>query len=167
MKRLLTGVLLGLLAVGPAGSAAAAPAVHDTYVEEWDATEHFAAGDGEPCVPWAGSFREVRSGEITLVTVSSGPRAGEVHVNGVIDGYAEFVPDDGSLPTYAGFYREKLAGVLVGLGSDEEPERVMQFRLRGVLDGTDGSTLTLVMSGKVTVTAKGEVVVDRFRFTCE
>lgn len=167
MKRLLTAVLLGLLAVGLAAPATAAPATHDTYVEEWDATERFAAGEGEPCVPWAGSFREVRSGQIKLVTISSGPRAGEVHLNGVIDGYAEFVPDDGSLPTYAGTYREKLAGVLVGLGSDEEQERVLQFRLRGALDGTDGSTLTLVMSGKVTVTAKGDVVVARFRFTCE
>jgi hypothetical protein len=59
----------------------AAPATHKVYIEEYDAYEQFAADDGQPCVPWAGTFHEVRSGEIKLVSVNSGPQAGEVHVN--------------------------------------------------------------------------------------
>jgi hypothetical protein len=35
------------------------------------------------------------------------------------------------------------------------------------LGGTDGSSLQLVMSGKVTLNRHGDVIVDRFTFTCE
>jgi hypothetical protein len=57
----------------------------------------------------------VRSGEIKLVSVNSGPQTGEVHVNGVTAGFVEYVPHDTPLPTYAGTYREKLNGVLLEL----------------------------------------------------
>jgi hypothetical protein len=43
----------------------------------------------------------------------------------------------------------------------------MQWRLRATLHGTDGSTLTLQMSGKLTTNGKDEVVVSRDSFSCE
>ena len=109
MKQLST-VALAALPIIVGVPASAAPATHDVYAEEYDAYEQFAAGDAEPCVSWAGTFHEVRSGEIQLITVTSGPQAGEVHLNGVIAGYIEYIPDDTSLPTYSGTYRAKLNG---------------------------------------------------------
>ena len=46
-------------------------------------------------------------------------------------------------------------------------ERISQFRLRGVLSGTDGTSLAIVMSGKLTINANGTVIVNRSDFTCE
>ncbi|MGH3989501.1 MAG: hypothetical protein ACRDTZ_19665 [Pseudonocardiaceae bacterium] len=167
MKRLLSVLVLAVLPFAAAVPASAAPSTHDVYIEEYDAYEPLAAGDGEPCVPWSGTFHEVRSGEIDLVTVNSGPQAGEVHVNGSVAGLIEYIPDDGSLPSYSGSYREKLNGVLVELSLEDDQSRIAQFRLRSLLVGTDGSTLRLAMSGKITINRHGDVVIDRFNFTCE
>jgi hypothetical protein len=49
---------------------------------------------------------------------------------------------------------------------EDDVERIAQFPLRSRLAGTDGSSLLLAMSGKVTRNGNGEVVVDRFDFTC-
>jgi hypothetical protein len=43
----------------------------------------------------------------------------------------------------------------------------MHFQLRDRLSGSDGSTLVLVLSGKVTVAADGHTVIDRFVASCE
>jgi hypothetical protein len=168
MRRFLfAAVAIAVIPVAVAVPASAAPAAHDVYVEDYDAYEQVAAGDAEPCVPWAGTVHEVRSGEIQLVTINSGPQAGEVHLNGVIAGFIEFIPDYTSLPTYSGTYREKLTGVLMELSFDDDQERISQFRLRGDLVGTDGSSLRMAMSGKVTRNGNGDIIVDRFNFTCE
>ena len=167
MRRLIWAGALAVLSFAAPIPVSAAPATHDVYVEDYDDFESFAAGQGEPCVPWAGAIHEVRSGEVNLVTVSSGPHAGEVHLTGAVDGFIEFIPVDASLPTYSGSYREKFAAFLYEFSFDSDAERISQFHLRGVLRGTDGSTLTAVMSGKVTINANGAVQVDRFEFTCD
>jgi hypothetical protein len=167
MKRLLCALATAVLPVSLALPASAAPATHDVFVEEYDAYEAFAAGDAEPCVPWAGTFHEVRSGEIQLVTTTTGPHAGAVHANGVIAGFIEYIPGDSSLPTYTGTYREKLNAALLELSLDDDQTRIAQFRLRSQLNGTDGSSLGLAMSGKLTLNSNGDAVVDRFNFTCD
>jgi len=96
---------------------------------------------GQPCVTWVGTFHEVRSGELNLVTINSGRRAGEVHLNDVIAGFIEFIPDDTTLPTCSGTYREKLTGVLMEISFGDDQERISQFRPRGELVGTDESGL--------------------------
>jgi hypothetical protein len=166
-------ILTSLIAVPLAAAAAtlaapaahADPAVHDVYLEEYDAYEHHAAGENL-CVPWAGQFHEVRSGVAQLLTPSGSRRPGEVHINFVVDGFVEFIPDDAAFPTYSGTYREKADGVLSGFTGDGDVERVMQWRLRTTLEGTDGSTLTLRMSGKLTTNGTDEVVVSRDSFSC-
>jgi len=167
MKHLLSALALAALPIAVVVPASAAPATHDVLVQDYEASEAFAAGEQEPCVPWAGRVHEVRSGQIKLVTIGSGPRAGEVHVNGVIAGLIEYMPDEASLPTYTGTYREKFNIVLPEFSFDDDQARIAQFRLRSQLAGTDGSTLQLAMSGKVTRNGNGDVVVDRFSFTCE
>jgi hypothetical protein len=167
MKRLLPAVALGVLPLAIGVPASAAPAAHDVLIEESDVSEPFTAGESEPCVPWAGTFHEVRSGEMKQVTVNSGPHTGEVHLNGVIAGFAEFIPDDTTLPTYSGTYREKLDGVLLEFSLEDDQIRIAQTRLRSQLVGTDGSSLQLVISAKVTRNANGDIVVDRSSFTCE
>src|SRR3954449_5920477 len=167
MKRLLFALATAMLPVSLAFPASAAPATHGVLIEETDTDEAFAAGEAEPCVPWAGTFHEVRSGEIQLVTTTTGPHAGEVHANGVVVGYIEYSPDDSSLPTYAGSYREKLNAALLQLSFDDDQNRIAQFRLRSRLDGTDGSSLLLVLSGKLTLNRHGDVTVDRTTFTCD
>ena len=158
---------LAVLPVTIAAPASAAPAAHDVYVENYDATESFGPGDAEPCVPWAGTFREVRTGEVNLVTVSTGPHSGEVHLTGIIDGFIEYTPREASQPTYSGPYREKLNGYLHEFSFDSASERISQFRLRGTLSGTDGTSLTIVMSAQLTINANGALTVDRSDFTCE
>ena len=60
-----------------------------------------------------------------------------------------------------------LNGVLLELSFEDDQSRIAQFRLRSRLAGTDGSSLRLAMSGKLTLNGNGNVVVDRFSFTCE
>jgi hypothetical protein len=158
-----TSVLLAATAAGPA---AAAGAQHDFYPEDYDAYEHFAAGDGF-CVDWAGTFHEVRHGGYRLVAPPGGQQPGEVHVNGAIDGIVELIPDDPTLPTYSGTYREKVNAVATSFSDEGDVVRVAQFRLRSTLRGTDGSSYALRLSGKTTFNANGVLVVERQTFTCE
>lgn len=162
-----TGILAGALALvcTTVGPASARGAVHEFQAEHYDATEPFAAGEG-PCVPWAGSFHEVRDGGYRIVRPPGGQLAGEFHVNGLIHGFVELVPEDPSLPTYSGTYREKVNAVATSLTDEGDVSRVAQYRLRSTLRGTDGSSLDLRLSGKMTVNANGRVVVSRDVFTC-
>jgi hypothetical protein len=152
-------------AAGPASAAAGAE--HAFLVEDYNAYEHFAAGEG-PCVSWAGTFHEVRSGGYRLVTAPGGEVKGEFHVNGVINGLVELIPDNpAALPTYSGTYREKVNAVVTSFTEEGDTSRVSQFRLRSTLRGTDGSTLALRLAGKFTMNANGVVVVSRDTFTCD
>jgi hypothetical protein len=155
-------VLSAAMTTGPAF---AGGAQHAFFPEDYDASEHFDAGQG-PCVPWAGTFHEVRHGGYKLVVPAGGQVAGELHVNGTIDGLVELIPDDRALPTYVGTYREKTDGVVVSSSPEEDVERIGQFRLRSTLTGTDGSTVELRLSGKTTVNANGRATVDRQVFEC-
>jgi hypothetical protein len=146
--------------------AAASGAEHAFVIEDYDAYEHFAPGEG-PCVSWPGTFHEVRSGGYQLVTPPGGQQEGEFHVNGVIDGRIELIPDDATLPTYSGTYREKVDGVVTAFTEEGDVSRVAQYRLRSTLHGTDGSALDLRLSGKLTTNANGQVVVSRDTFTCD
>jgi hypothetical protein len=152
------------VAAGPASAAGGAE--HAFLIEDYNAYEHFAPGDG-PCVSWAGTFHEVRSGGYRLVTPPGGQVEGEFHVNGVIDGLVELIPDAAGLPMYSGTYREKVNAVVTGPLEKGDLTRVSQYRLRSTLRGTDGSTITLRLSGKFTMNANGVVVVSRDTFTCE
>ena len=165
-KQLITAALaLGLsTAIAPAF---AGGAVHETVPEQYDATEHFAAGEGF-CVPWAMSFREVRNGQYKLVMAPGGREPSEFHINGVIAGSITLTPDDPAHPTYFGTYREKVNGVIAGTDDEGfDVERVAQYRLRSTLRGTDGTTLAVRLSGKLTTNAQGVVTVSRDTFTCE
>jgi len=135
------------------------PETHDDY-------EHFDAGGGF-CVTWAGTFHEVRHGGYHLVSAPGGQRPGEVHINGVINGAIELIPDDASLPTYVGAYREKVNGIATEFTDEGDIVRIGQYRLRSTLHGTDGSSLKFSLSGKVTFNANGVVTVERGTFTCE
>lgn len=167
MKRLAT-VLVGTAALALAATpASAAPAQHLHLDEQFDGTEHWAAEDNS-CGPWAATFHEVRSGGYDLLAAPGGQQPGEVHVNGAVSGHVDLVPDDPSLPSYSGSYREKVNGVFVGTdpATGEDVTRVSTFRLRLPLAGSDGSRLVLVLSGKVTLKPSGEAVVTRSRETC-
>jgi hypothetical protein len=160
---LAAALVAAALALG-ALPAAGAPAQHDVYVEEYDAYEPFAAGEN-PCVDWAGTFHEVRAGQAKLVlSIGDGP-SDEGHVNGVVDGFVELIPGDGRLPSYSGTYREKL-NVLVTISGEADDLLIAHYRLRSVLTGTDGSRLTMVLWGKITVNGRGDVVISKDDFTC-
>jgi hypothetical protein len=164
----LVGVAAGPASAGgvAAGTTSAGGAEHAFLIEDYNAYEHFAPGDG-PCVSWAGTFHEVRSGGYRLVTAPGGQVEGEFHVNGAIDGFVELIPDAAGLPTYSGTYREKVNAVVTGPLEEGDLTRVSQYRLRSTLRGTDGSTIVLRLSGKFTMNANGVVVVSRDTFTCD
>jgi hypothetical protein len=168
--RIITLIGSAVLIAGGSAVAAvpadAAGAEHGFYPEDYDAYEHFDAGDG-PCVDWAGRFHEVRNGGYRLVAPPGGRDPDELHVNGLVDGMVELIPDDGSLPTYTGVYREKVNGVVTEFSDEGDVERVAQYRLRSTLHGTDGSSLSLRLSGKITVNANGVATVERDVFSCE
>ena len=148
-----------------AAPATAAGAQHTYYPQQYDATEHFDAGEG-PCVPWPGSFHEVRDGGFKVVAAPGGQVPGEVHITGTIAGVVELTPDDPSLPTYRGTYRETVSAVAISFDEQGDLLRVGQYRLRTVLRGTDGSSLLLTLSGKTTVNGTGQTVVQRDQFSC-
>jgi hypothetical protein len=168
MKHKLATVLGAFAVVGVAAgpASAAGGAEHAFLIEDYDAYEHFAPGDG-PCVSWPGTFHEVRSGGYRSVTAPGGQVEGEFHVNGVIDGLVELVPDNAALPTYSGTYREKVNAVVTSFTEEGDTSRVSQYRLRSTLRGTDGSSIDLLLSGKFTMNANGVVVVSKDTFTCE
>lgn len=167
MKHKLATLLGAFALMGvTAGPVSAGGAEHEFLIEDYNAYEHFAPGDG-PCVSWAGRFHEVRSGGYRLVTAPGGQVEGEFHVNGVINGLVELIPDAAGLPTYSGTYREKVNAVVTSFTEDGDTARVAQYRLRSTLRGTDGSTLTLRLAGKFTMNSNGVVVVSRDTFTCE
>ena len=160
----LTGAAVLLLgSMAPAG---AGPAQHGVFTEDYDNApgEHLAA-DENPCGDWAVTFHEVRTGQYKVVAPGGRRHPDEIHVNGIIHGLVELVPDDPSRASYAGTYREKSNGSLVAT-DDGDVERVTQYRLRTTLRGTDGSVLTLRLSGKTTTNGHGETVVDREHFSC-
>ena len=141
---------------------AAAGAQRVFYPEQYDETVQLSAGDGL-CVPWAGTFDEVRNGGYTMMIPPGGQVPGETHITGAIAGLIELTPDDQSLPSYLpgdddcrSHRRRRGGGVL----------RVGQYRVRTALRGTDGSTIGLVLSGKVTVNGTGETIVQRDQVTC-
>jgi hypothetical protein len=158
---LTAGLAPGLTATATAASGAGA---FRLYVpEEWDGTSHWAADDN-PCGAWATTFHEVRHGGYRLLVAPGGQVEGEVHINGSVDGWVELTPDDPSLPSYSGGYREKVDGVLTD--PDNDQFRVFRFRLRDRLAGTDGSTLTIVLSGRATMNARGRLVTESSVETC-
>jgi hypothetical protein len=165
MKHTLATLFGAVALVGvTAGPASAAGAEHAFLIEDYNAYEHFAPGEG-PCVSWPGTFHEVRSGGYRLVTAPGGRDEEEFHVNGVIDGLVELIPDDAALPTYSGSYREKVNAVATAFTAESDT-RGSQYRLRSTLRGTDGTTLDLRLSGKFTMNANGVVAVSRDTFTC-
>jgi hypothetical protein len=158
--------LVLVLAPGAAPAAQAAGAEHVFEAESYDEVEHFDVGEGL-CVDWAGSFHEVRHGAYRLLTAPGGQIAGEIHVNGVVAGLVELVPDNQDLPTYTGSYREKVNGVITDPDPSGDELRIGQYRLESTLRGSDGSSLRLTLSGKLTVNGQGRVVVSREHFACE
>ncbi|KGN32167.1 hypothetical protein N802_10605 [Knoellia sinensis KCTC 19936] len=160
--------LIAAVALTPATATAAPQRAEHQFVDAaFDGTEHLAAEDNF-CGDWATTFHEVRTGGYRVHVPPGGQVEGEFHVNGVVDGFVELIPDDPSLPTYSGTYREKLNAIITGVDPETGDDilRVGQFRLRLPLKGTDGSALLLQLSGKWTVNAKGAPVVSREIFTC-
>ncbi|MGA8851910.1 MAG: hypothetical protein WB508_09340 [Aeromicrobium sp.] len=165
-KVISTAIVALAFALGSSGAAMAAPAQHDTYSESWAGDEHLAA-ENNSCGPWAATLHETRAGSYRIVEAPGGRSEGEFHVNGVIRGHLSLTPDDPARPTYSGQFREKVNFVITGVSDDgEDQARVGQFRLRAPLAGSDGSTLVLTMTGRLTTNAHGEVVTARFSLLC-
>ena len=167
---LFAGTLLGAGLVAAFGPPAAASspspgqgATHLFSEEHFDGTEHFTP-DTNPCGPWPATLHEIRNGGYRVLLPPGGQTPGEAHINGAVDGWIQLTPDDPSLPTYTGNYREKADGVLTD--PDHDQFRVFRFQLRDRLTGSDGSTLVLVLGAKATVDANGRTVVDRSVATC-
>ena len=77
MKKHLVTALMALGLSTIIAPAHAGGAVHETFPEQYDDSEHFDAGEGF-CVPWAATFREVRYGQYRLLTPPGGREPGGV-----------------------------------------------------------------------------------------
>ena len=161
-----TTLVIAALTLTGGTAAIATPAQHDTFAESWQGQRHLSAEDNM-CGPWAATIHEARSGTYRIVEAPGGQSEGEFHVNGVVDGQIILTPDNPALPTYSGSYLEKVNTIVIGVHDDEgDLARVGHFRLRAPLAGSDGSGLVLTMSGRFTTNALGEVVTERYSFTC-
>lgn len=164
----ITTILAGVAASALLGTPALAAGAQRVHVpEDFDGTEHFAAGDG-PCVPWAGTFHEVRHGGYDVLLPPGGQVDGEAHVNGTVFGHVDLVPDDPRYPSYAGDYREKDNAIVTSLDEEDgDTLRIAQYRLRIPMTGTDGSGFVVVLSGKFTMNARGDVTVAGDVLRCD
>ena len=161
-----TALVTAALTLTSGTAAIATPAQHDTFVESWQGQEHLSAEDNM-CGPWAATIHEARSGTYRIVEAPGGRSEGKFHVNGAVEGQITLTPDKPALPTYSGSYLEKVNTIVIGVDDDDDDlARVGHFRLRAPLAGSDGSGLVLTMSGRFTTNALGEVVTERFSFTC-
>lgn len=150
------------LLIGP--NASAAPAQHFAFPEAYEGTLPFAAGENR-CVAYAGTMHEVREGSYRLLATGTGTRSTELKVVGTVQGSIEIAPADAAAgPSYTGSYREHVAGWLTD--PDSDAFRVVQFHLIGRLDGSDGSSLQLRSTLKVTVRPDGTTAVSRQEDSC-
>jgi hypothetical protein len=134
------------------------------YVEEFDGTSAFGAAE-DPCVDYAGTMHETRSGSYALMASGTGPRSAEVKVRGAVDGFLEIAPDDPSEgPSYAGAYSERVVGWLTD--PDTDAFRVVHLRLHGRPAGSDGTSVVLESTLKLTIRPDGNTVVERQSVTC-
>jgi hypothetical protein len=168
MRRVVAPALAGCLLMAPLAlvhSAAAGSVKRGVYVEEFDATTPFAAGEN-PCVGYAGALHETRSGSYALMAPEKGPRNAELKVRGAVDGFMEITPTnplDG--PSYVGRYSERVVGWLTD--PDTDTLRVGHFRLRGRLAGSDATSVVISSTFKVTLKPDGTAVVERQSTTCQ
>jgi hypothetical protein len=73
MKRLLSAaVAISVLPIAVRVPASAAPATHDVYLEDYDGVRAVRRRRRGALRPWRGTFHEVLSGLIKLVTINSG-----------------------------------------------------------------------------------------------
>lgn len=166
MSRIFSTALVAAALTLTSGTAAiGAPAQHGTFAESWQGQRHLSVDDNM-CGPWAATIHEARSGTYRIVEAPGGRSSGEFHINGAVDGQISLTPDNPGLPTYSGSYREKVNAIVVGVDDEGDLSRIAHFRLRAPLAGSDGSGLVLTMSGRFTTNAHGQVVTERFSFTC-
>ena len=167
MRRSLAPALATCLLIAPLAlvhSTAAGTVMRGVYVEEYDGTTAFDAGENM-CVDYAGTEHEVRSGSYALMAPGVGPRSAELKVRGAVDGFIEIKPTnpaDG--PSYAGTYSERVVGWLTD--PDTDTFRVAHLRLHGRLGGSDGTSVMFEGTFKVTLKPDGTAVVDRQSITC-
>lgn len=164
MRRALAGALL-IASLTMAPAAASASVTRGEFLEEFDGTSSFGAAEN-PCVDYAGTMHETRSGSYALMAPGTGPRSAELKVRGAVDGFLEIAPDDPSDgPSYAGTYSERVVGWLTD--PDTDAFRVVHFRLQGRLAGSDGTSVVLLSTLKLTLRPDGTTVVDRQSVTCQ
>lgn len=145
-------------------STATGTVMRGVYVEEYDGTTAFGAGENM-CVDYAGTEHEARSGSYALMAPGFGPRGAELKVRGAIDGFIQITPTkptDG--PSYAGTYSERVVGWLTD--PDTDTFRVAHLRLHGRLTGSDGTSVVFEGTFKVTLKPDGTAVVDRQSSSC-
>ncbi len=153
---LVSGLLLAALPASAAGNV-----IHYSLTGAEDSS--MPLDDLESCVGYAGAINEQRSYDYRISEFVSGPRQGQVRLNGVVMGDFTIVPDDAAAgPTYSGSYREKVT--LAGDSLDDP--RVVSFHLPGSATGSDGSRLKFLLHGHMTVGADGQVIVAFQKINC-
>lgn len=168
MRRALAPTLATCLLIAPLAlvhSPAAGSVMRGVYIEEFDGTRSFGVGENM-CVDYEGTEHEVRSGSYALMAPGNGPRNTELKVRGAVDGFIEIKPTKSSDgPSYAGTYQERVVGWLTDPANDTF--RVVNFRLQGRLAGSDGTSVVLKSTFKVTMKPDGTAVVERQSSTCQ
>ena len=112
------------------------------------------------CVGYAGTITEQRRYTYRVTEVVDGPRAGDVHVTGVVQAAFTIQPHtSGEGTIYTGQYREHATFTMTG------DQQVISFQFPARATGADGTALRFLLHGHVTV-AHGAVKVEFDKLTC-
>ena len=112
------------------------------------------------CVGYGGTITEERRYTYRVTEIVDGPRAGDVHVTGVVQGSFTIQPyPGGEGTTYTGQYREHATFNMTG------EHQVISFQLPARATGIDGTALRFLLHGHATV-ANGQVKVEFDKLMC-
>ena len=167
MRRAVVAALATYLLVTPlatAHPAAAGSMMRGMYIEEFDGTTPFGAGENMR-VDYAGTQHEVRAGSYALMAPGTGPRsAGAQGPRGNRRLHRDHAHEARG--------RTQLRGQLLGAGRgwltdpDTDTFRVAHLRLHGRLAGSAGTSVVFEGTFKLTLKPDGTAVVDRQSSTC-
>lgn len=154
--------LLTLLLVTAHGALAASPVVH-YQLSFFEESIGELSDDGAACVGYSGTIQEQRTYDIRVAKFVAGPRAGDVHLTGLVTGPFSITPHEPeAVPVYEGAIREKISFSGTSLGDP----LVFTFVVHATATGSDGSALKLVYHGHGVISREGDVKVEFDKFHC-
>jgi hypothetical protein len=167
MKPATIALRAGVITIATAGlalGAAAPPASADpgqmrfAFAFDESSSPH-VEGLGIGCPVFTGTLTELRHNEIEGFVNADGTG----HARTVATATITLVPDDSSMPSYAGSYTSRQTGTFDDAGATD---RAVTTTVHGVIAGTDGSTYGVMEVAHFSLDGQGTIRVWFDRMSC-